>query len=156
MLPAREWIWIALGLFHLAVTAVAIRPGIGRSRWLLAATLCAAIPLAGPLLALLVRRVRGAGLAHRDDDEAWVPPRPSAADVRQLAELPPIVDRLMSPDIAERQTAMLQIIGSGGTGAITVLRWVIEHGTPDVVLEAALALDEIDQRALAAGQRSAS
>ncbi len=150
-------IWMALGVFHLAFTAVAIRPGIGRSRRLLAVALCVAIPVAGPLLALLVRSIRGEGLSKTEEDEVWTPPRPTAADVRQLAELPPIIDRLMSPDVAERQAAMLQLIDSGDAAAITVLRWVLEHGTPDVVLEAALALDEIDQRTLApAGQRSMS
>ncbi len=149
--------WIALAGFHLVVTAVAIRPGIGRSRWLLAVALCAAIPVAGPWLALLVRRIRGEGQGQGREDEVWTPPRPTAADVRRLAELPPIIDRLMSPDVAERQTAMLQLVDSGDAAAITVLRWVLEHGTPDVVLEAALALDEIDQRTLAlAGQRSMS
>ena len=106
------------------------------------------MPLGGPLLALLVRAVRGSGAHVHEDDVLPVVPPPTADDVQQLAELPPLIDRLMSADLSERQAAMLQLIEAGGSEATLLLEWVVEHGSPDVVLEAALALDELDQRRL--------
>jgi hypothetical protein len=141
-------ILLALGAVHLGLGALALRPGLSGSRRLLATTLCCTVPLGGPLLALLVRAVRGTGAYVHEDDVLPAAPLPTADDVQQLAELPPLIDRLMSADLTERQAAMLQLIEAGGSEATLLLEWVVEHGSPDVVLEAALALDELDQRRL--------
>ncbi len=141
-------ILLALGAVHLGLAALALRPGMSGSRRVLATTLCSSVPLGGPLLALLVRAVRGSGMHVHEEDELRPAPPPTPDDVHRMAELPPLIDRLMSPELGERQAAMLQLIEAGGSEATLMLEWVVEHGSPDVVLEAALALDELDQRRL--------
>jgi hypothetical protein len=142
--------WMVLGAAHLGVGTLALWPGMSGSRRLLATTLCLTVPLAGPVLALLVRATRGAGALVVDDEEAesWAAPRPSPDEITMLADLPPIIERLMSPDLGERQLAMLQLIDAGDVESVRLLHWVVEHGAPEVVLEAALALDELDRRKL--------
>jgi hypothetical protein len=141
--------WTALAAVHVGVGALALWPGMSRSRRLLATTLCLTVPLAGPLLALLAQATRGAGSTAFDDDPGgrWTH-RPTPDDVVRLADLPPILERLTSPDLAERQSAMLQLIDAGDRESVRLLNWVVEHGAQEVVLEAALALDELDRRKL--------
>jgi hypothetical protein len=141
-------IWIAVAAAHAGLSVLALRGAAAGSRRLLAATLCATVPLGGPVLALMVRRVSGLGPVLGDEADAMPPARPDPADVLLLADLPPIVDRLTSADPLERQSAMLQLIDSGDAQAMALLHWVVEHGSPEVVLEAALALDELDRRQL--------
>src|SRR6188474_3236546 len=67
----------------LPAAALAAFPGVSRSRRVLAGALVLLVPVAGPLLAFMVRRSRGGGIAM---EPVRVEPtrRMSPADVRSL------------------------------------------------------------------------
>jgi hypothetical protein len=129
---------------------LAIRPGVSSSRRVLAGTLVVLLPFARPILASMVRRLRGGKIALEPVREL---PRsqPSPADCTRLGDLPPVLERLLSDDPCERLAALVHLSSVGDAAAISVLRWTIEQGTADVVLEAALTLEEIDLRVEARG-----
>jgi len=104
--------------------------------------------VAGPVLAMLVRRMRGGNLSLEPVAEA-PRTRPSAADVSRLGDLPPVLERLLAGDAGERLAALVQLSSVGDPAAVAVLRWAIAHGPADVVLEAALTLEEIELREVA-------
>ena len=124
---------------------LAARPGVSNSRRMLAVVLAVMVPIAGPLLAMLVRRSRGGIIALEPVPE---PPRfrPSAYDVNRLCDQPSVVERLLSRDPAERLEAMVHLSSVGDTHSLATLRWTIEHGPQEVLLEAALTLEEIELR----------
>lgn len=135
--------WLAALL--LPAFVLAARPGVSTSRRLLASALVLFVPLAGVALAMLVRRTRGGGIELEPDYE--VPPkRLSSTDALRLAEQPPIVERLLCGDPGERLAALVALSSASDADAIAVLRWTVEHGPPDVVLDAALTLEEIELR----------
>ena len=103
------------------------------------------VPVAGPLLAMLVRRSRG-GKVALEPIAARKPSRPSALDVNHLGDLPSAVERLLSRDSAERLEALVHLSSVADDHAVATLRWTIEHGPQEVVLEAALTLEEIELR----------
>ncbi len=124
---------------------LAVRPGVSSSRRLLAGALVLLVPVMGPLLAMLVRRTRGGNIAT--EPEAALPVRRvSAGDVKRLAELPPALERLISSDSSERLSALCDLSNAGDAAAVSMLRWTIDNGPNDVVLDAALTLEEIDLR----------
>ena len=135
--------WLAL----LAVpsAAFALRGGPSPSRRMLAFALCVLIPVAGLFLAIMVRRVRGGAIQLEPPDER-PPRRLSTVDVARLGETPPVLDRLLSGDPAERLEALVALSSTGDAAAVAVLRWALEHGPSDVVLDAALTLEEIELR----------
>ncbi len=125
--------------------AIAALPGVSRSRRILASALVLLVPVAGPLLAYMVRRSRGGAIAL----EPVVPEAPrrmSAADIRCLGEQPPVLERLLAADPTERLAALVALSSAGDAQSIAVLRWTIEHGPADVTLDAALTLDELELR----------
>lgn len=139
-------------LLTVPTAAYALRPGVSASRRLLACTLVLLVPLAGPFLAMLVRRARGGGIAL--EPVAAEPGRKlSATDCARLGELPPILERLLGSCPTERLAALVALSNAGDAHAVAVLRWTVEHGPSDVVLDAALTLEEIDLRNIARTQR---
>jgi len=125
---------------------VALAPGASPSRRLLAAALVLVVPVAGPYLAIVVRRAHGVGVVG-DLDPLEAPRRSmSADDVRRTGSRAPLIDRLMSLDTAERNSALVELVEAADAEAIALLRWAVEHGTREAVLEAALTLEELDLR----------
>lgn len=105
------------------------------------------LPVVGLALAVVVRRLQGAALGG-EPPRAEPPKRQLTRDeILSLADQPSALDRLMSvPD--ERLDALVCIAGSNDANAITLLRWTVQHGTREAMLEAALTLEELDvQRA---------
>lgn len=135
--------WLVLLFIPAAVLAAL--PGVSRSRRILAGALVLLVPVAGPVLALLVRRSRGGAIAM-EPVLPEAPRRMSPTEVRRLGEMPPVLDRLLGSDPTERLAALVALSSAGDAHAIEVLRWTIEHGPADVVLDAALTLDEIEMR----------
>jgi tetratricopeptide (TPR) repeat protein len=135
--------WLAF--LAIPALALAARPGVSSSRRLLASALALLIPVAGVPLALLVRRVRGGTIALEPVPGPSAP-RLTGGDVVRLGELPNVLDRLLSGDPAERLEALVTLASAGDADAVAVLRWAIEHGPSDVVLDAALTLEEIELR----------
>ena len=68
-------------------------------------------------------------------------------EVLSLADQPSALDRLMSvPD--ERLDALVALAGAKDANAVTLLRWTVQHGPREAMLESALTLEELDvQRA---------
>lgn len=135
--------WLAV--FLLPALAFAARPGVSTSRRVLACTLVLVVPVAGLVLAALVRRMRG-GAIELEPEYETPPARLSSADAARLAEQPPVVDRLLSGDPGERLAALVALSSAADADAVAVLRWTVEHGPPEVVLDAALTLEEIELR----------
>lgn len=145
-LALSMWVIVAVVFVNAAGAALAARPGPAPSRRVLAAVIALLVPLAGPLLAALVRRARGGALAcELDTGERSCRP-PSALDVHRLAELPSVLDRLMAPEPSERLAALVSLAGASDARAIALLRWALEHAGPEIVLDAALTLEELDLR----------
>ncbi len=136
-----------LVLFAVPWIVVAARPGVSASRRLLAVALVLTVPLVGPLLALLVRRTRG-GQVRLEPVPAVVAHRPSPIEIDLLGNQPPVLERLLADDGAERLAALVHLSSRGDDAAIAVLRWTIEHGPDEAVLAAALTLEEIELRAV--------
>jgi hypothetical protein len=138
--------YLALFLAHLGLTVIAARPGASSSRRILAATVSFLVPIVGLGLASLVRRARGGGVAP-EPERALVGARGlTPADVRMVGELAPLLDRLMSTDAGERLAALVMLSRSADADAVRMLRWAVEHGSSEVVLDAALTLEELDLR----------
>jgi hypothetical protein len=136
--------WLLLVLVP-ALAILALRPGASGGRRVLAASLVLTIPIVGPLLAVVARNVRGKGTGAEpepSDEEPAI--RWSPEEVRRMGELPPMLERLMSPDYSERLAALVMLSSVPDMAARSLLRWAIEHGPPEVVLDAALTLDELD------------
>lgn len=123
----------------------AVRPGVSASRRLLSLALVLLVPVAGPLLAWIVRGVRGGKIAL-EPVPPRARPRPCAEDVCRLGERPSVVERLLSKDASERLGALVHLSSVADANAVAVLQWTIEHGPTEVVLEAALTLEEIELR----------
>ena len=138
--------WLILLFAQQSLVLLALRPGVPRSRRLLAAVLVAVVPIAGPLLALMVRRARGGGMALSSEPVEASSSCEWAADVRRAGELSPPLERLMSSDPEERLAALVKLSVSADVAAVALLRWAVEHGTREVVLDAALTLEELDLR----------
>ena len=124
---------------------LAVRPGATSSRRLLALALVLLVPVAGPVLAYMVRRVRG-GKVELEPVPPRERPRPTPEDIRRLGEMPSAVERLLSRDAGERLAALVHLSSAADDNAVNVLKWTIEHGPTDVVLEAALTLEEVELR----------
>jgi hypothetical protein len=137
---------LALVAFQLLGVAFVVRPGVGSSRRLLGAVVALMVPVAGPLLAWLVRYGRGQGTVPPSELRPAGRARVLAASVRRLSHLPPLLDRLMSPDAPERLAALVALSTAGDATAIALLRWTLDHGTTEIALDAAVALDELDLR----------
>lgn len=135
--------WLAILVVPSA--AFALRPGPSSSRRLLACALVMLVPIAGLFLAYLVRRVRGGAIVIEPVPER-PPRRLSVVDVTRLGETPPVLDRLLAGDPAERLEALVALSSAGDAAAVAALRWALEHAPSDVVLDAALTLEEIELR----------
>ena len=131
--------------FTIPGVVLALRPGVAASRRMLALALALLVPFAGPLLAWIARGVRGGKIAP-EPTTARKRSRPTAADVNRLAERPSVIERLLSKDASERLAAMVHLSSVADHNAMNVLRWTIERGPAETLLEAALTLEEIELR----------
>lgn len=115
------------------------------SRRRLIIALSVAVPIAGPVLALLVSRVRGTVVRNeRRDQGERTTDEIDVEQVRRLGELPSLLELLLSADSSDRQAALVVLAARADHRAIEILRWAIEHGSPMTVLESALTLSELD------------
>jgi hypothetical protein len=138
-------IFLGLAILLGCSLVVAVRPGVSPSRRALAAALALLVPGPGLFLAMMVRRIRGGAIAIEPE---LAPPSRGIpiADLTRMGEAPPVLDRLLTGDQAERLEALVGLSSAPDATTVAVLRWAIAHGPPDVVLEAALTLEEIELR----------
>jgi hypothetical protein len=144
-----------MGIFELGFLALMVSPSIvalialpaSRSRRRLVIALSVAIPVAGPILAVMVTRVRGTGKRIERGDLGEV--LTNGVDVEQISRLgqaPALLELLMSDESADRQAALVVLSTKADADAIRTLRWAINHGGPETVLESALTVSELDYR----------
>ena len=127
---------------------VAGRPGTSDSRRALAVALATMLPGVGLPLAIMVRRLRGSGTGSdpKHQDHALREVRPD--EVLTLADQPCALDRLMSRLPEERLDALVALASAADANSISLLRWTVQYGPREPMLEAALTLEELDlQRA---------
>ena len=113
---------------------------------MLAGVLLMVVPVAGPLLAWLVARVKGGGLMRPEEDPRALKYAERTTELRRAGEMPAAIERLMSTDAEERLGALVRLSTAADATAVALLRWAIEHGSREVVLDAALTLEELDLR----------
>jgi hypothetical protein len=118
------------------------------SRMLLGLASVIALPGIGIPVALLAVGTRGRGAI----DGFGQPPGQSerrtlnAAEALQLAEVLPVVDRLMMGDAEERSAALAGLAHLADADSIALLRWTMSRDDADLVLEATLTLSELTKR----------
>jgi hypothetical protein len=137
---------ILLTLIQLAFIPFILGAKITRSRKLLALVLCLVVPLAGPLLAFIVARARGGRVLTLDQLDPGIASRGAFAQMRRSADLSASLEKLMSPVAEERMGALVKLSMAADARAVAQLRWAIEHGTREVVLDSALTLEELGLR----------
>jgi hypothetical protein len=120
--------------------AAVMRSRAGGGRRELAGALCLTVPGAGLPLALLALRLRGRGdspaLALMERTPR--PPRPRIARDRM-----PVLERLLA-DARDRRAALAGISGGPSQVGVQAVRWTLEHGHGEAVIEAAMALEELN------------
>jgi hypothetical protein len=145
MFDGPPGLYYGLAIVLSASLVVAGRPGASASRRALACVLATLVPVVGLLLAELVRRTRG-GVIPPEPQPERPSVRLSPLDVSRLGEMPPVLDRLLAGDPGERLEALVALSSTADAASVRVLRWALEHGPSDVVLDAALTLEEIELR----------
>jgi hypothetical protein len=102
------------------------------------------LPGLGLPLALVVRRLRGVGRGSDVPAPTFPPRDPTPEEVLDLADQPCALDQLVSRVPEERLDALVSLAGAGDANAVTLLRWTVQHGQREAMLEAALTLEELD------------
>jgi hypothetical protein len=127
---------------------IAGRRGPSDSRRALAVTLVLMLPGLGLLLAVVVRRIRGRGAGGEPPSIEVPQPELTREEVLHMADQQCALDRLMSVSPEARLDALVGLACANDANAITLLRWAVQHGPREAMLEAALTLEELDvQRA---------
>jgi hypothetical protein len=102
------------------------------------------LPGVGLPLALVARRLRGRGEGTEEPPEEVAPRAMTREDVLRIADQPSSLDRLMSLLPDERLDALVSLGCASDANAVTLLRWTVQNGPREAVLEAALTLEELD------------
>ncbi len=142
---------VALAIALVAITAVsavliaAIAP---RERRVLGAALVAVLPVVGPLAAAWAIGARGRGTAEDLlHDPGEQPKRVDGGQLaRKLTRALPTCDALVSTDIDLRRATIARLANRATADDLQVLRWARTRQDPDLAVEIALALEDIDQR----------
>jgi hypothetical protein len=139
-----------MGLIVVAVLAAQVGAAWALARWLAAprsrahlALVCAGtVPFAGAGLAAAAILVDGRG-SPRLADQGGARRRPGRRALGATSA--PLLDRLTGGP-TERRAALTLLASTGDADAVATLRWLIARGSPEAVVEAALAIDELGQR----------
>ncbi len=137
---------IAFASFEVVALWIAARPGVSGSRRALAVALAVMLPGLGLALAIMVRRLRGEGGGAELKEREPPIRRLTADEIRALAEQPSALDRLMSLLPEERLDVLVSLACANDANAITLLRWTVQNGSREAMLEAALTLEELDRQ----------
>lgn len=118
------------------------RRDLEASRRALAAVLALTIPGLGPTLAVLALAVRGAGTSPALRQPVERAGRDRGEYARLVGDQPPLLYRL-SGSRAERLAALSELARDESEGALAALRWILERGERDAVVDAALTLEQM-------------
>jgi hypothetical protein len=139
--------WAVATLAHACAVPLAAAAAPPGSRRELTVGLVLALPVVGAMLAMLALSVRGgsgelAAEPAQPDDRPLLTPE----EARRLAADLPTCEALTSRDERERRSALARLQHRGDAQAIRVLRWALGRPDPDLVLEAALTLEDLGGR----------
>lgn len=144
----HAWALLPSGLLHVVAIASMLRlRGLDPTRRQLAVAMAFSLPLIGIAMAALVVSLRGRG-----GDEILAghgPVRRSASGAeltRRLTAGAPACQLLLSADAEIRRSAIAALQRDPDARAIALLRWLLSQSSPDLALEAALALEELSVR----------
>ncbi|HUD73126.1 MAG TPA: hypothetical protein VMQ62_14295 [Dongiaceae bacterium] len=155
--PDAVAVAIAAGLHLAAAWLLASWPGRNDGRRLLGAATVLAIPCIGAVIAAAVLSTRGEGTAGSGLDFGRVdrssPARPA---VTRSEDLIPTCDALLDGDEERRRAALAGLTRRADPEGMLLLRWAARGDDPDLALLAALALDEIGERAPGRSRRGAA
>ncbi|HEY7371165.1 MAG TPA: hypothetical protein VIF57_03235 [Polyangia bacterium] len=140
----EPWTLPVAAAFHLvALLPIVFLRALGPSEKTLALALVLALPLAGPLLAVLA-------LEHGDGDpsmDLFQGPAPAVegagADFGRLAAALPSCEALTAGSVEERRAIIATLVRHGDAEAVALLRWALGASDPDLAVDAALALEEM-------------
>lgn len=118
------------------------RRDLEASRRALAFTLAVTVPGLGPTLAVLAIAVRGAGTSPALRHAAQPAERERDEYARLARDEAPLLYRL-SGSRAERRAALSELARDESPAAVAALRWVLERGEEDAVIDAALTLEQM-------------
>jgi hypothetical protein len=121
---------------------VLARRDLEASRRALALALALTVPGLGPALAVLVIAVRGAGTSPALREPVRRAERDRGDYARLVGDQAPLLYRL-SGSRAERLAALSELARDESPAALTALRWILERGEPDAVIDAALTLEQM-------------
>ena len=153
---------IAAALLHVTAAASFLAAPLGAgtlapSERLLAATLTLTLPLVGAPIALVALSTVGRSeLTQTAPAEDVLPPPPDPEEVRRMAEALPCCEALLSGDADERRAIIATLTRRADADALAMLRWALGAPDPELAVEAALALEEINatfESRLGAGRR---
>ncbi|HEU5060381.1 MAG TPA: hypothetical protein VFU21_27810, partial [Kofleriaceae bacterium] len=122
------------------------RRDLEASRRRLAFALAVTVPGFGPTLAVLALAARGAGTSPALRQPVHGAERDRSEYARVLRDQPPLVYRLAGTR-SERLAALSELARDESPAAVAALRWILERGERDAVVDAALTLEQmIDAR----------
>jgi hypothetical protein len=141
------WVWSIAGLLHVTAGLVVLAPNPGEpTRRLLAAAMTFTLPLLGAAMAAVAVTVRGRGgdelLTRRGPVER---PDSGGAVASRITGGVPACESLMA-DAETRRTTLAALQRAPDAHAIAILRWAMTQADPDLVIEAALAVEELSAR----------
>ncbi|HEY5948039.1 MAG TPA: hypothetical protein VIV40_21230 [Kofleriaceae bacterium] len=155
---AIAWsLWIASpdAMFLILAVVMQVAPGIllawiaAPDRRALIVVVAALVPVIGPIASLYIDRERGRGGAELLADSVALTSsrRLTGAEIAQrlVGALPPC-EALVSGDADARRATITQLSWRAGSEDIAILRWARNQRDADVAVEAALALNELEQR----------
>lgn len=134
----------AAAAVHIASAIVILRSRErSASRRALALALVGTVPIAGIPLGFVTLAARGGGGSPAFEQPDLEPE--ACARIAVPRDDRSVVDRL-SGSRNDRRAAVATLAHRGNADAVATLRWVIERGDPDAVVDAALALQEVEDR----------
>jgi len=140
----EPWTLPVAAACHLAaLLPIVLMRGLGSSERTLALSLVLALPLAGPLMAVLALE-HGEGDLTMDMLQAPAAAGEGAgADFARLAAALPSCEALTAGTPEERRAIIATLVRHGDAEAVALLRWALGASDPDLAVDAALALEEM-------------
>lgn len=156
LIHAAAWgTWLAIDTPALFALAVTLQVGFGAAMWFvvrperrdIAVVLSVTMPVVGPLASAWLDGIVGRGgnelLADRE------PPtfRMNGSEIaKRLVESLPPCEAIVSADVDARRATIARLSARASADDIAILRWARNLDSAEVAVEAAMALEEIEQR----------
>jgi hypothetical protein len=156
LICAVSWVgWVTTQALELLVLAIGIQLAAGvaiswlacRERRALARAVAVTIPIFGILAIAWIDGIRGEGGAELLADLQARPVRRDGAEVsrRLTASLSPC-EAIVSGNVDCRRATITHLARRAAADDITILKWARAQPDPELAVDAALALEDIDQR----------